>query len=190
MAEVALAVVGTIASVGGAVVNAQANMQAAAYQQAVAERNALIIEQNAEVARRNAAIAEENARRAVEHSQIEQRDWSEGARQEFGQLMASIASSGVMVEGGTAQLLRSGTRDLIRRDAERIRLAGDEEARGFRQQAADFQAQEYNLLAQRDIQLLDASQAKRERRFSLFGGLLDVAGTFVSGATQVRKAMA
>lgn len=154
-----LLTIGKVVSTVSAGIGTISQMQASAYQQAVAERNA--------------QIAEQNARRAVETSQREQMDWSEEARQQFGGLMASLAAGGVMVEGGSANLLRSGTRSLIERDAERIREEGDIRARGFRQQGADFQA--------------DASMARRRRGFDLFGGVASTFSTYLSHATQNRK---
>lgn len=153
---------GLVMSTVSAGVGAISQMQASAYQQAVAERNAV--------------IAENNARMAVENSQQEQQDWSEGAREQFGGMIAELASGGVMVEGGSAGLLRSGSRKLIGRDAERIREEGDIKAKGFRQQGADFSA--------------EAGQAGRRRTFDLFGGVANTFGTYLSGATQNRKTRA
>lgn len=154
-----LLTIGKVISTVSSAVGAIGQMQASAYQQAVAERNA--------------KIAEQNARNAIETAQREQMDWSEEARQQFGGLMASLAAGGVLVEGGTANLLRSGTRELISRDAERIRESGDIEARAFRQQGADFHA--------------EAGMARRRRGFDLFGGVASTFSTYVSAATQNRK---
>lgn len=168
-----LMIAGTIASGVGTVVNTISQMRAASYQQAVAARNA-------EIANNNARTAEENARRAATDSQTEQRDWGENARQQFGMLMADMAGSGVSMEGGTAGLLRSGTRDLARRDSERVRADGDESVRGFYQQAADFRGQKGDFQAQ-------AVMAGNQKKFALFGGALDLASTYVSHATRTKR---
>ena len=157
--QLSLGAVSKIASTAGAVVSAISGMQAASYQQAVAARNA--------------QIAEENRTRAIEQSQVEQQDWGESARMQFGALMADLAASGVGTHGGTSSLLRTGTRGLIERDAERIRQEGDTRARAFGQQAADSRA--------------DASQARSARTFSMFGGALNVASTYISAATRNRR---
>jgi hypothetical protein len=157
--EISLATLATAASVAGSVVSTISQMQAASYQQAVAQRNQ--------------QIADENRQRAIEQSQIEQRDWGESAREQFGALMADLAASGVGTDGGSAALLRSGTRRLIGRDAERIREEGDSRARAFGQQSADFAS--------------SAQQAGRARTFNLFGGAIDATSTYISAATRNRR---
>lgn len=157
--EISLAAVSTAVATASAAFGAISSMQAASYQQAVAQRNA--------------QIAEENRTRAIEQSQVEQRDWGEDARMQYGALMADLAASGVGMQGGTSSLLRSGTRGLVNRDAERIREEGDNRARAFGQQGADFRA--------------EASQAGRTRTFNMFEGVLNTASTYISGATRNRR---
>lgn len=157
--ELSLGAMSKIVSTAGAVVSAVSQMQESAYQQAVAQRNQ--------------QIADENRQRAIEESQIEQRDWSEAAREQLGALIADISASGVATHGGTASLLRTGTRRLAQRDASRIREEGDARARAAGQQSADFAGQ--------------ASAARSSRAFNLFGGALDVTSSYIDAATRNRR---
>lgn len=146
------AVSGVVATVG--------NMQAASYQSAVAARNA--------------QIAEENARKAIEQSQKEQQTWSEEARGQIGQLVASMSASGSRLDSGSNLLRRKGAEQLSQRDASLIREEGRVTADRFRQQSADFSS--------------EAQTANRLKRFSLFGGVLGVGGSYISDSSRIQRA--
>lgn len=160
MAPMTMMALGTVASVGSAIVGTMAQMQALEYQAAVAARNQ--------------QIAEENARRELERSQVEQQDWSEEARGQLGQLLAALSASGVAIDAGSAALQRRGARGLAQRDASRIREEGVSRADRMYQQAADFGA--------------DARGARARAGFLPFTGALGALDSFVSGATRINRA--
>jgi hypothetical protein len=147
-------------SVAAGVVGTISNMQAAAYQQAVAQRNAQLME--------------ENARRAIEQSQREQEDWGQAAREQLGRLMADLGASGVAMGAGSALRRREGAGELAQRDAMRIREEGVTTAENFRQQAADFKG--------------EAKMARRRKSFALFEGVVGTMGSYLGHATQINRA--
>jgi hypothetical protein len=156
---VSLTMIGTAVSTVGSVVGMMAQMEAASYQQAVAERNA--------------RISEENAIKALERSQVDQQDWGQEARAQLGRMMADLSASGISATGGTPLLQRRGAESLSKRDAERVRREGVTQAEEYRQQSADFSA--------------EAGMAGRRKTFALFGGVANTLGTYISGATQVNQ---
>lgn len=151
------ALFGTISQVVGiasSVIGTIAQMQAAQYQAAVAERN-----------RRT---AEENAVRELERSQLEQQDWGQEARGQIASLMAQLSAGGMRGDLGSAALQRRDAHSLARRDAERIRQEGTTRATGFAQQAADFAG--------------EAGMARRRAGFALFEGVAGGLSTYLSHA--------
>jgi hypothetical protein len=159
---VSLAIMSTVASAGGAVFSTIAQRNAASYEQKVAQRNAV--------------IAEDNARRAVMESQEEQQDWSRAAREQIGQMVAEMGASGVAVDSGTNLLVRRATQEDVVRDAQRIRTEGKTRGDAFRTRGSDFQAQ--------------ASAAGARKSNTTISGAFDLGSSLISGATRVNRARA
>lgn len=157
---ISLATIGQVVGVASSIFGTISNMQAASYQAAVAERNQ--------------RLAEENARKAVEASQTEAQDWGESARQQLGNMVAELSSSGARMGTGSSLLQRRGAESLSRRDASRIREAGNVRSDAASQQAADFSA--------------EATQSRNRAGFALFSGGLGALDSFVSGATRINRA--
>lgn len=147
-------------SVASSVIGMIGNMQAEAYNAAVAERNARLME--------------ENARLEIERSQIEQQDWGDEARGQLGRLMAELGASGMVMGTGSAALRRSGSERLAQRDAERIREEGVGRADEFRQRAADYQG--------------EAGFARRRQGFALLSGVTGALTSYLGHASQINRA--
>lgn len=119
----ALAVIGTVAAIGGAVVSTAATIQANNYQ--------------AQVAKRNAELMNANAERAVQRSQQEQLQKDQETRALLGEQIAAQSASGLKLGGRSQILTRKSARMLGRLDALNIRTAGDTEAFNYRMMAQD-----------------------------------------------------
>ena len=157
---ISLATIGKWIGVAGSVAGTVSSINAASYQ--------------ASVAQRNQEIAERNSRKAIEDSQREQQDWSVEAGQQLAGLLAEQSASGISLSGGSSFLRRKGAEDLTRRDASRIREGGNIRSQNFSQQAADFGA--------------EAGMERSRRKFSLLGGGIDAASSYISGASSVNRA--
>ncbi len=151
-----LAAVGTVASVGGALIGGIAQKNASDYQ--------------AQVARMNAKIANENADRALERSQIEQQDQDTLTRAQMGAQEAAQGASGLSLTGGSQILTRKSAAMLGRRDALNVRQAGELEAYNYRTQAVNSEAQ--------------ARMAKAQGQNALLGSYFNAGGSLLSGAAK------
>lgn len=151
-----IAVVGSIASAGGALLGGMAAKNAGDYQ--------------AQVARMNAQIAKENADRALERSQIEQQDQDMLTRGQLGTQEALQAASGLSIDGGSQILTRKSAAMLGRRDALNIRQAGELEAYGYKTQAVNSESQ--------------ARMAKAQGQSALIGSYFSAGGSLLSSAAK------
>lgn len=157
---VTLMTIGRAVSAVSTVVGTIGSMNAASYQSAVAARNADIMERN--------------ATRAIEDAQREQQDYGEEARGQIGSLVASLSASGASLAGGSGSERIAGGRGLLRRDASRIREAGNLEAEGFQQAAQDART--------------ESQMARQRSRFALFGGVLEGGSSFLSNTSRIQRA--
>lgn len=157
---VTLAIVGSVVAGAGAVQGMIAARNQAAYEQKLAQRNAL--------------IAEDNARTAIIDSQEEQQDWSRSARDQIGQMVAEMGASGVSLDTGTNLLRRQSTQQDVVRDAQRIRQEGNVRADAYRNQKSNF--------------IGEASAASARKRNATVEGALNIGSTLIGGATSVNKA--
>lgn len=151
-----IAIVGSLASAGGALLGGMAAKNAGDYQ--------------AQVARMNAQIAEDNAQRALERSQIEQQDQDTLTRAQIGTQEALQGASGLSITGGSQILTRKSAAMLGRRDALNVRQGGELEAYGYKTQAANSEAQ--------------ARQAKAAGQSALLGSYFSAGGSLLSSAAK------
>lgn len=151
-----LAVVGSLASAGGALIGGMAAKNASDYQ--------------AQVAMMNAKIAKDNADRALERSQIEQQDQDTLTRAQMGSQEALQGASGLSITGGSQILTRKSAAMLGRRDALNVRQAGEVEAYNYKTQAVNSEAQ--------------ARLAKAQGQSGLVGSFFSAGGSLLSSAAK------
>lgn len=157
---VSLAIIGTVVSGAGAIGSMVAARNEASYQQKLAQRNAV--------------IAEQNARDTIQDSQVEQQDWSRSAREQIGMMVAEMGASGIALDSGTNLMIRKSTQDDVVRDATRIRDEGNQRANQFRQRGSDFQA--------------EASAAGARKSNATTAGVINIGSSLISGASKVNRA--
>lgn len=116
---ITLSIASTVASVAGGFVQMDAQRKQADFQAETAERN---------------------ARRAVEDAQKATIDQGEKAAQQLGALVAQQSASGLSAGVGSSLLKRRAAERLSSRDNRRIREAGNLQAEGFTQEAANARA--------------------------------------------------
>lgn len=157
---------GTLATslaVGSAALTGLAGLQSGLYQSEVAKQNARTAQENAE--RASLAGQREEIRAARETSQL------------LGQQEAIQGASGLDILGRSAVLTRRAAQRVGREEALDIREAGQGEARGFLQQAANFRG--------------EAKQATAQGIFSAAEGALSAASALSKpGATKRKPSLA
>lgn len=121
------------------------------------------------VAKNNAKIAEENARRAVDEGQQEKIDNDFEIRALLGEQTAVQSGSGLALSSRSAQAVRRSTRLIGEQEGQRIMDKTMQEAKNFKQQAADFKA--------------ESRAHKVTGAFDLAGGVLGAAASVAGGVS-------
>lgn len=124
--SLALMAVGTLVSAYGQIQQGKSAKAAADYQAAVANNNAIIAGRQADDARKRGEIAADQQRLRT--------------RLLIGQQRATLASSGVLVDTGSALDLTAGTAGVGELDALTIQSNAEREALGFETQGMNFTA--------------------------------------------------
>jgi len=154
MAIAPLAIIGAIASAGGAAMSGIAQGNAASYQAQIAANNARIANQNAAYAA------------AAGHAKEEQ-SGMQGAAQ-MGAIKAEIAANGVDVNTGTAKDVQTSAREEEKLNTLNVANKSALEVYGYRAQQTQFLAEE--------------SLYKNEAEEAPIGGFLSAAGDIFSAA--------
>lgn len=123
----------------------------------------------AEVARNNATIADQNADYAIKAGEISAYRQGQRGAANAGKIKAAQAASGVDVNSGSAVDVQAGEAGANREDIDTLRQDALLRAYGYRSQSADF-------IAESNLDVASASQAKK-------GALLGATGDLLSGAS-------
>jgi hypothetical protein len=159
IAGVALAAVGTAATVAGAEQQASSQAQAAAYQ--------------AQVAANNQATANQMASQAVQRGEANATTQEMKTRATVGAITAAQAANNVDVNTGSALDVKTGAEETGQLDALTIRSNAAREAYGFKTEGVNFAA-DAGLLEQKSQQAIEA-------------GDIAAAGSLLGGASSTVK---
>lgn len=156
----ALTIGSTALGVVGSLASASAQQSAANYQ--------------ARIGMMNAQIAEDNARRATDRSQYEAMEQDTLTMAQLGEQVAAQSASGLSLGGRSQMLTRKSAIELGRKDALKVREAGQREAENFRIQAANETA--------------NASANKAKGSNAMLAGYLNAGTSLISGARSLTSA--
>lgn len=96
---------------------------------------------NKEMASKNAEIAEEKAKLAIEIGKVNEKTIAQNVESTIGTQQAGFAASGALASEGSAADVAIDTRILGAVDAMTARFNAAQDARGYRTQGLDYQAQ-------------------------------------------------
>lgn len=157
---ISLLTIGKFIGVAATGASAIGNLQASQYNAAVAERNAVLMDQN--------------AKRLAEKAQQDVQDLGEQQAAEKGQMLAEMGASGFDIASGSTALQRAALDRLARRDAQRTAVEGGNDVRQAQQSAADYRS--------------SALQQKKAGKMQLFGDLAGGFDSYISSSTAIAKA--
>lgn len=151
--------IGTLVSVGGALMGGIAARNQANYQAAVAKNNA--------------AIAKKNAAQASDVAQQSQLENDRQVAALVGQQEAIQSASGLSTSSPSMLRTRRTANMLGRQDSINIREQGNSDIQNYLQQSENFKG--------------EASAAKASGRASMIGAFFEAGSSLISGATSVRS---
>lgn len=155
VAAIALGVLGSLASVAGTVVGAEAQSANASYQ--------------AQVAANNAKIAQQNARWTMQAGEQKANNEGQKTRAEVGSIKAAQAARNIDVNSGSAVDVRSSASELGELNQLTIRSNSSRDAYAYSVQAMNDQAQS----------TLDENESSQ----AMTAGMIGAAGSLLGGAS-------
>lgn len=126
-----------------------------------------------QVATNNATIAEANRVRTMEETGINAQEQDMAARADIGAMLAQQGASGLSMGIGSMALRRKSAGELAAKDRSRVVYTGQTEANQFEQQAQDFRE--------------ESRMAKREGKFAVLEGGLNIGSSLIGGAEKVNS---
>ncbi len=149
-------ILGGLTSAGGIAASGQAQTQMLQYQAAVANMNA--------------QIAEQNANYAIQYGESQAQKYGLSSRQQFGQIVAGQAASGLDVSSGSAKQVQESQHLVSTMDLNQIRT-------NAAKTAYDYQVSAANYRAQAALNLMGAQNTQAATATNVASSLLGTAGS-------------